>query len=324
VGYSLFLTGLIRAFPHFLGLPYPFMYLIGPAFYFFMQLALQPNFILRKRHLWHLLPFVVIALRYVPFLLRSGEEKLLIIDRIMNKEWEYTWSDLILDNSVIFYIMVYTMAAFRLARLTEFRQREPANRQNARWLRNFSFLFLSLLVANLAIQFIFFSLGLDATQFEYVLVALFAIAFHFLGYHILRDLPEIPQVSIIRSPEKYRYSPLNHQQLVHYEKQLISVMKDKRPFLDPELRQATLANYLGISTAYLSQLLNEQMNTTFYEFVNGYRIETVKKRLQQKEFAQYTLLAIGLDAGFANKTSFNRTFKKFTGMTPSQFAKQFS
>ena len=58
-----------------------------------------------------------------------------------------------------------------------------------------------------------------------------------------------------------------------------------------------------------------------FDFVNGYRVDEVKSRLKDPKNSQYTILSIAYDSGFNSKSSFNIIFKKFTGLTPSQFVK---
>jgi YesN/AraC family two-component response regulator len=70
---------------------------------------------------------------------------------------------------------------------------------------------------------------------------------------------------------------------------------------------------------HLSQLLNEEMDTGFYDFVNNYRVREAQRLLLDAHFRHFAIEAVGLESGFANKTTFNRVFKKVTGMTPSAY-----
>jgi AraC-like DNA-binding protein len=90
-------------------------------------------------------------------------------------------------------------------------------------------------------------------------------------------------------------------------------------YRDPGLSVHSLSERLDIPAYQLSWILNERMNQTFSVLVNTYRTNEVKKRLASTEDSDETILNIALEAGFNTKTSFNRVFKKFTGMTPSQF-----
>lgn len=92
-------------------------------------------------------------------------------------------------------------------------------------------------------------------------------------------------------------------------------------YLDPDLRLADLARGVGVTPNQLSQVLNQGLGTTFFDFVNGYRIEEVKRRLRDPASASLTHLAIALEAGFSSKSSFHRIFKKRTGQTPSAYAR---
>ncbi len=79
---------------------------------------------------------------------------------------------------------------------------------------------------------------------------------------------------------------------------------------------------MNISVNHLSQVINEQLGMTFFDYVNSYRVEEVKARLSSPDVKNFTLLGIAYDSGFNSKSSFNSIFKKFTGLTPSQFAKE--
>lgn len=104
--------------------------------------------------------------------------------------------------------------------------------------------------------------------------------------------------------------------------ELKSYVELKKPYLDPDLSIAKLAEQVDLPTSKLSRLINQYGNATFFEFINSYRVEEVKSMIHDQQNAHLSLLGIALDSGFNNKASFNRTFKKYTGMTPSQFQKQ--
>ncbi|WP_353959585.1 helix-turn-helix domain-containing protein [Aequorivita aurantiaca] len=74
-----------------------------------------------------------------------------------------------------------------------------------------------------------------------------------------------------------------------------------------------------MSDKKLSELLNQQLSTNFYNLINEYRVNEVKQKIKDKEYYKYTLLSIAHDCGFQSKTSFNRVFKQKTGMSPSLY-----
>lgn len=99
------------------------------------------------------------------------------------------------------------------------------------------------------------------------------------------------------------------------------IIRSEKKYLDPNFSAEQLSEKLQLSTSHLSRIFNNEMNTSFSEYINSLRVEEAKRYLQNPAFSNYTLLAIGLEAGFNSKTTFNTTFKKMTGQTPSQFKK---
>lgn len=100
---------------------------------------------------------------------------------------------------------------------------------------------------------------------------------------------------------------------------LKGIMEKEKPFLDPKLSLSRLAEISQLPTAKLSQVINTSANQNFFEFVNSYRVEEVKARLDQADLNTYSILGIAEESGFNSKASFNRIFKNHTGMTPSQY-----
>ena len=102
---------------------------------------------------------------------------------------------------------------------------------------------------------------------------------------------------------------------------LVLLMDRDRPWTDSELTLADLATRLETTPHKLSEVLNGLMGKTFYDFVNGYRVRDVQRRIEAGEARTRKMLALALDAGFASKSTFNQAFKKHTGQTPSDFSK---
>ena len=102
---------------------------------------------------------------------------------------------------------------------------------------------------------------------------------------------------------------------------LYKLMKNEQLYLDSELGLNQLSEKLGVSANHLSMLLNDYIGKNFYDYVNAFRVEEVKKRLKDPSYKKQTISSIGGDCGFNSKSAFNRIFKNFTGQTPSQYQK---
>lgn len=100
---------------------------------------------------------------------------------------------------------------------------------------------------------------------------------------------------------------------------IILVMEQERLYLEPELTLQNLSDKLKAPSYQVSLALNEGMKKNFYDLVNGYRVEEAKRLLVDEKSRSFTILSVGFEAGFNSKTTFNTVFKKFTGLTPTEF-----
>lgn len=105
------------------------------------------------------------------------------------------------------------------------------------------------------------------------------------------------------------------EQFSEFQKLLIS----EKLYLDSSLKLEEVALTLKVSKGHLSRSINSELGVGFNDYVNNLRVEESKILLSNPDFSNYTLAAIGLEAGFNSKSTFYSTFKKFTGLTPLQF-----
>ena len=118
---------------------------------------------------------------------------------------------------------------------------------------------------------------------------------------------------------RYERSGLTDRDAARLGEALLTVMDRDCPWRDSDLTLADLADLLSTTPHKLSEVLNAQIGQTFYDFVNGYRVKEVQRRIAAGDAQRVTMLAIALDAGFASKSTFNVVFKKHTSRTPSDY-----
>lgn len=99
-------------------------------------------------------------------------------------------------------------------------------------------------------------------------------------------------------------------------------MQFQKLFLNSELTLKNLAQELNLKPSLVSESINKNTVYNFNDYVNSFRVADVKKMLENPDYSNYTIVAIGLEAGFNSKASFYRVFKKFEGVTPSEFLKK--
>ena len=105
-------------------------------------------------------------------------------------------------------------------------------------------------------------------------------------------------------------------------KQLKDFMIERSLYRDKRLTKGQLAIQIEWTEVHLSNTLREGLETNFNDFINVFRVEEVKERLKDPRSRDFTLIAIAEECGFNSKTSFYRTFKKFTDLTPSEYLEQ--
>jgi AraC-like DNA-binding protein len=135
----------------------------------------------------------------------------------------------------------------------------------------------------------------------------------------LQEAEKIPLPTV--SPEKPRpvkagMQPGKMDEIING---IHALMEKEKLYQETELTLQDLANKLNVPSYQVSQAINEGLNKSFYDLINNYRVEEAKRLLQDPQNENYTILSVGFEAGFNSKTTFNTVFKKFTGLTPTEF-----
>ena len=117
-------------------------------------------------------------------------------------------------------------------------------------------------------------------------------------------------------PEEFRES-ITADNL--YFQKLELLCKEQHIYTDSTLNREKVAEKLGISAGYVSQIVNTITGDNFANYINQYRVEAVKEMISDSEYENYNLLAMGLESGFTSKTTFYKAFKKVTGQTPNEY-----
>ncbi|MBN2071164.1 MAG: helix-turn-helix domain-containing protein [Candidatus Krumholzibacteriota bacterium] len=121
---------------------------------------------------------------------------------------------------------------------------------------------------------------------------------------------------------KYSTSSINPERMDAALDRLVILMEEESIYLDPDLTLKKLAQRLGIHYNHLSRIINERFSVSFSNYINRYRIEEAKKRLVSEEYRNRNITEIIYDTGFYSKSTFNTAFRKFTGMSPSEYKKK--
>ena len=117
----------------------------------------------------------------------------------------------------------------------------------------------------------------------------------------------------------YAKTPLGEGARARIRRKLEAALSHDDTCRNGDLSLRELSATLNESPHYVSQVISQDLNTTFYELLNRRRIEAAKRRL--RETPDETVLAIAMDVGFNSKSAFHAAFRRVTGMTPSDYRK---
>ena len=119
---------------------------------------------------------------------------------------------------------------------------------------------------------------------------------------------------------KYKNSHLsddNKQQLLS---RILQVMDTSDEIFSPDFSLERLAMLSGSKYKYVSQVINEHYQQNFNNFLNSYRIKEACKRMRDMDnYGNFTIEAISESVGFKSRSTFVTSFKRITGLTPSQY-----
>ncbi len=171
-------------------------------------------------------------------------------------------------------------------------------------------------------------IGVTFIWFLYVGIFIGFIPLYILGAIIFSFLIYIFSYLLLKrhvfALEKYSNSTISQITSKRLLQQVKELFETREIYLDSTISLKVVAKNLSTSPREISQVINENAQMNFSEFVNHYRIAKAKILLVDPNYLQEKIETIAYDSGFGNVTSFNLAFKAKTAMTPSQYRNQFS
>ena len=154
-------------------------------------------------------------------------------------------------------------------------------------------------------------------------LALIGITLLFNSIRKKRDMLVKQNIALAQQEEK-RSSPELEDKTVDIKLiiELEKLIFDKKIYTSSQLTLDKLAKKLNTNRTYLSEAINSHYQTNYSSWISNIRMSAARKLLIDPNFDHFSIEGISKEVGFSSISSFNTLFKKFTGLTPSQFKKE--
>ncbi|MGI9550081.1 MAG: helix-turn-helix domain-containing protein [Aurantibacter sp.] len=299
-----------------------FFFLYGPVLSFSPQGVVYRDFAFKKSDAWNLVPCIGVT-SYLMFhvLFVDLETQSEVAKTIISADFP-AW---VSATSLVIYLHILCYLWFSWRTIKNYQsiikdKFSSIDQINLDWLsfmiRAFSGITIVAMISNIIPVF-----GSKFYLYASVMVLLIS-SFYFINLVLVKALNQPAIFSGIAKEETERYamSNLGSDEIENYKNQLSNLMQANRLYLNADLKSKDLAEKLDISPKVLSQVINQSFNQNFFDFINTFRCEEVKRILQGPD-KKITIIEAMYQSGFNSKSSFNKEFKKLTGQTPSEFKK---
>lgn len=310
-----FESAVIDFTPHVFLIGESFEYLLGPALYLYALSLAYSDFKLKRIYLLHLIPFIVhFGFMFFRFHMYSADTKIELLNSYLLTYPEYIVYVSLMQLHFIIYSAV-TLNVLHKYRKELKNHFSSINRIKLSWLE----VIVSGFIVIWGASFIIFTLNLMGYRISYPENLSLILLFSFSNFILYKGLKQPEIFAGIKQRKQDNKPMLDEENYNRYLKQLELVMENEKPFLNPTLSLNELADKITISPRYLSDLINRSFNQNFFDFINTYRIEEAKKMLAFDSDGRRTVLEVLYDSGFNSKSAFNTAFKKYTGITPTEY-----
>jgi len=309
----LFNTNLQFRVPHTFFMSSIFSYLYGPLIYFyFKRITLNYNF--RKIDWLHAIPTVIIIIITIPVFMLSADEKLRAMFDVgqVNKA-----PYLILGFSTkLLSLLIYGYLTLRVYLKTKHYSWITADAK--KWIRNLVTLTQVYVLSYFIYGFIIIDLIPKIDLLYHIQIIAMASMVLYIGYKSYL-MPNLFSTSFTKQQNKYKKSGLTASFSAELKEQLMELLDEEKIYRQNDISLAIISENLGTTRHNTSQVINEHFGLNFFELINKYRITEAMEILKNDTNKNLNIIDVAYEVGFNNKVTFNKSFRKFLSLTPSQY-----
>ncbi|MGL1886218.1 MAG: helix-turn-helix domain-containing protein [Reichenbachiella sp.] len=285
-----------------------FFLLISPALYLYAKESSRATKNPLNFNTLHFLPFLIINLAFILyyFSLKNPIDYMMSLTNIIKVN----------DRFSIIYFSIYLYLTYKIVRQHKSSYSKELNKLLNKLIYNFFGFFIIWLIYVLA-ELVYFDYTMELIYY-YPIMLIIAVILYYMSLQVIINDRFLFDIKAITKRKNFTLEEVDGKNLL---KQLTFLMNEEKPFLDGNISLIALAGSLDVNPKALSFVINEHIHKNFNNYINDWRIEEVKKRLNDNEYNQLKMLTVAFDCGFNSKSTFNLAFKKATGLSPSEYRK---
>ena len=158
-------------------------------------------------------------------------------------------------------------------------------------------------------------LSASSRVWPWVILAVLALLAALIFWFHKRRRKQVVSLPLPEEPE-----PASDESEKNLIQRICSLMDERQLYLRSDLKLSDISALLGTNGRYVSEAIKNQRGCSFTQFINGYRVEFAKEMLRSQPDRKMTEVITA--SGFSGESSFFRTFKSFTGLTPGEWIAQ--
>ncbi|HEY9117395.1 MAG TPA: helix-turn-helix domain-containing protein [Roseivirga sp.] len=316
-------------------IPFQQLFLLPPVLYFYIRTLLDKSFHFARKDYWHFAP----AILYFCYCL-----VMVLNDQVFSNTFQFyadgrdkdfsSWYQI---SGVIFmaFYLTQSLRIYNQYRSISYNVLSFADQAMFRWAKRYLWAFLILI----GIRLIFFVINPEWDEFgrKFWYYLSFSLLFYYVSISgfantLLTTSPfkDVPldfekdkefekETMISKSAETDGHEKQDIHDLAAWKDKVEALMLKEKLFENPALMLTDLSMKLDTNSKTISQVINQGFNMNFNDFVNHYRVNAIRSKIEAGEHQVKTLLGLALECGFNSKSTFNRAFKRATNLTPKEY-----
>ena len=296
--------------------PYSIMgaLLIIPAIYFYLFHLMQAGYITMKRVSIAYGPTLALILFYIFVITSQG--KLPPMANFIELEL-YWFSSELLIRGLLYFILLIELLSLAFTAFKIYKTHSQGINDNFSYMNGASLKWVPVAIIAITCYGVsLFCSGFKPYPFEAISSFIFAFLSIYISLKVVRQnkLYEDPIVPKTMDSPSFR-----DERMKQIKAQLLEKLEKNEIYKDPELSLDKVCSILATNRNYLYQIIKNDLDTSFYDLINSYRLKHALSLLEKPEYAQMKIVLISEIVGFKNVSSFITLFKKRYNTTPNEW-----